>query len=78
MARQAMPWVIRCKLARDIASGGAYIHAQNVIHRDLKPENIMVRLDVGAGPTAVIVDFGLARVVHGTTLLWAGRAVGAK
>ncbi|EDQ87861.1 uncharacterized protein MONBRDRAFT_37744 [Monosiga brevicollis MX1] len=31
-----MSWHLRCKLAVEIASGGAYIHARNIIHRDLK------------------------------------------
>ena len=29
-------WGLRCKLAMEVASGGAYIHSQGVIHRDFK------------------------------------------
>jgi eukaryotic-like serine/threonine-protein kinase len=44
------------QLARKIAEGMAYCHANNVIHRDLKPENILI---TSAGQP-VIMDFGLA------------------
>jgi eukaryotic-like serine/threonine-protein kinase len=43
-------------LARKIAEGMAYCHANQVIHRDLKPENILVT----ASGQPVIMDFGLA------------------
>jgi len=42
----------------DICSGLQYAHEQNIIHRDIKPANIMVLRD----GTAVIVDFGIARL----------------
>ncbi len=45
-------------LATDILRGLAAAHARGVIHRDLKPDNIYV-----ASGRAVIVDFGLAKLV---------------
>ncbi len=49
------------KLARELASGLAAIHDQNVVHRDIKPENVMLPSQP-SGATAIWVDFGLARV----------------
>jgi serine/threonine-protein kinase len=41
-------------------------HAAGVVHRDLKPANVLIeRVGRGAGPHARVVDFGLAKVVHG-------------
>ncbi|CCK71729.1 serine/threonine protein kinase KIN1 KNAG_0H03140 [Huiozyma naganishii CBS 8797] len=44
--------------ARAIASGLAYLHANNVVHRDLKIENIMLT----AAGEIKIIDFGLSNL----------------
>jgi serine/threonine protein kinase len=49
------------RLLQELASGLEAIHGQNVVHRDIKPENVMLPSKPGA-PTAIWVDFGLARV----------------
>lgn len=49
------------QFARELASGLAAIHGQNVVHRDIKPENVMLPSEQ-SGATAIWVDFGLARV----------------
>ena len=49
------------QIARDIAQGLGFAHAQGVIHRDLKPDNILLRSDA----RAVITDFGIAKAVSG-------------
>lgn len=33
---QPLFWTQRCRIGRDVASGMAYVHNQNIIHRDLK------------------------------------------
>ncbi len=48
-------------ITRDIVSGMAFAHEQNVIHCDLKPANILLNQD-GA---AKITDFGIARILSG-------------
>ena len=46
------------RLMRDILSGVAAAHAQQIIHCDLKPENILINLD----GNAKVADFGLAQL----------------
>jgi len=57
----------------EIAAALRHAHAQGVIHRDLKPENIL--LDDVTG-TAVLADFGIARVFSGGGLTRAGAVLG--
>ncbi|MBI3983057.1 MAG: serine/threonine protein kinase [Gemmatimonadetes bacterium] len=49
-------------IARDIAAGLDYMHANNVVHRDIKPENVL--FDEGR---AVLCDFGVARAIVAST-----------
>jgi len=51
------------KIARQLASGLAAVHAVGVVHRDLKPANILIgdRGSGGSYPHVKIADFGLAR-----------------
>ncbi|KIY92650.1 Mitogen-activated protein kinase kinase kinase [Monoraphidium neglectum] len=55
--------------AREIASGMAYLHSQNVIHGDLSAFNVMLSSAApgaalcGRGFVAKVADFGLSRVL---------------
>ncbi|HWE28649.1 MAG TPA: protein kinase [Polyangia bacterium] len=64
--RGALPPARAVGLARQILAGVAAAHASGVVHRDLKPDNIMLLDDVD-GDFVKIFDFGLAKMVHGST-----------
>lgn len=63
MGRGLVPIRESLDLAIQIASGLAAAHARNIVHRDVKPSNIILTKD----NIAKIVDFGLARVVAGSS-----------
>jgi serine/threonine protein kinase len=50
-------------------------HRQGIIHRDLKPDNILVS---GEGETRrpKVVDFGIAKIIEGTTYTMSGAFLG--
>ena len=48
------------EIVKNIMSALDYAHIKGIYHRDIKPENIMFRQD----NTPVLVDFGIARVLH--------------
>ena len=59
-------------IARQIAEGLAEAHRLGVVHRDLKPANVMIDRD----GSARIMDFGIARLLHGESLTGEGAIVG--
>ena len=60
----------------DVCNGLAYAHQRGVIHRDIKPANIIVLEDGINDGMAVIVDFGIARIVGDPGLTKAGQIIG--
>ena len=70
LGRGALPVDEALGVAREICDGLAEAHAKGIVHRDIKPENILL-----TGRGAVIVDFGIAKVL-GHTLTRTGAALG--
>ncbi len=58
----AVAWI------QQILSGVGYLHANRVIHRDIKPQNIIITLQ----NQAVLVDFGIAKVIASGMLTLTG------
>ena len=53
-------------LLLQICRGLEHAHGLQILHRDLKPENVMLvpDRDVAGGIRAVVMDFGLAKVLR--------------
>ena len=49
-----------------VANGLCAAHAKGIIHRDLKPANIFLELHNGKIQSAKVVDFGIAKLTHGS------------
>ncbi|MBL4844606.1 MAG: serine/threonine protein kinase [Planctomycetes bacterium] len=59
-------------LLRCTADAIAALHAKGLIHRDLKPDNVLLRED----GSPVLIDFGLARSLSGSSLTQTGEILG--
>ncbi|EYF06613.1 serine/threonine-protein kinase [Chondromyces apiculatus] len=55
------------ELGVDIVTALRDLHQAKVIHRDLKPGNIIIQRRYDGSPRAVIVDFGVSRIVKGSS-----------
>lgn len=63
LENQVIPHSQALNIFKQICSGLAYAHANDVIHRDIKPANIMV-CDVSNSPQAKILDFGIFKAIN--------------
>lgn len=57
-----LPASRRLDICLDVLAALAYVHSRGLMHRDVKPENVVID-DAGERPTAVLVDFGFARLL---------------
>lgn len=80
---QRLPLADCVKIVRDIAAALDYAHAHSIVHRDVKPANIMLRqedrlaaLTGHAEYTAVLTDFGVARMLEGAQITGTGATIG--
>ncbi|TGO62317.1 hypothetical protein BOTNAR_0115g00220 [Botryotinia narcissicola] len=48
------------KIFKQVLSGLAYLHAEQIIHRDISPSNILLPQDIDGQTPVVITDFGTA------------------
>ncbi|HEY8310164.1 MAG TPA: serine/threonine-protein kinase, partial [Gemmatimonadaceae bacterium] len=58
---------------REVALALGYAHSHGVVHRDIKPENILI----DANDTAMVADFGIARVAQASRLTSTGQVLGS-
>lgn len=56
----------RVRLAAEVARAVDHAHRRSVVHRDLKPSNVLVAERDGPGgrPRPVVLDFGIAKLLH--------------
>ncbi|REJ74496.1 MAG: serine/threonine protein kinase [Acidobacteria bacterium] len=54
----------RLDLMLQVCSGVAYAHRRLIVHRDLKPTNILVAESGPGGPSAKLLDFGIAKLLE--------------
>jgi hypothetical protein len=67
-ARGGLPFDIALSLIQEIASALDFTHEHGFVHRDIKPSNIMLRqTDKQIFPQAVLMDFGVARLLNAQT-----------
>ena len=71
-AGRRLPVESAARFASDICDAAEYAHQRGMIHRDIKPANVM--LDVNG--KAILMDFGIARMVGGTQHTATGAVLG--
>ena len=55
----------RIELFLQVCDGVLHAHQKGVLHRDIKPSNLMVSQAAESAGTVKIIDFGLAKSLHG-------------
>jgi eukaryotic-like serine/threonine-protein kinase len=54
-------------IVRQVLAGLAHAHENGIVHRDMKPANVVLEEIVGSGEQARILDFGLAKILEGSS-----------
>jgi predicted Ser/Thr protein kinase len=64
------------RVVGDCAAALQYAHELGLVHRDIKPSNIMMRPTTNGDTEAVLMDFGVAKIAEGRTVLTSSGVVG--
>src|SRR5215471_11432980 len=73
----SLPIACAQKIVRQVLLGLSAAHQAGILHRDFKSDNVMLRETATDEPTAVVMDFGLARALgRDTARLTTGRNQG--
>jgi len=72
LSRGILPFDQALRLVAEVAEALAYAHGKGVIHRDVKPANVLLDHD----GSALLTDFGIARLVEQTMQLTQGVVLG--
>ena len=72
-SRGPLPPSELAKILRDVGWALAYAHAHGVVHRDVKADNILIERASGR---ALVVDFGIARVIQNAGVTGVGEILG--
>ncbi len=68
----AMPWRRIVAIMGSVCSSLAEAHALGIVHRDLKPANIHLEKRKGEDDYVKVLDFGIAKILHGNAADTAG------
>jgi eukaryotic-like serine/threonine-protein kinase len=63
-----LPWRRMVMIARQVCSALSEAHAAGIVHRDLKPTNIHLEEVAGDPDFVKVLDFGIAKILHGSAL----------
>lgn len=71
--RDRLPASDVVSILRDVSMGLAHAHRRGIVHRDIKAENILIERATGS---AMVTDFGIARLVAAGPLTATGQLLG--
>jgi eukaryotic-like serine/threonine-protein kinase len=72
LSQDRLDWRTSVAIAIDVLKALEAAHARNIIHRDMKPSNVLVRAD----GSALVTDFGIAKMTTSTRLTATGQTMG--